>query len=188
MTRRTLLWAALALLGIAATATLAWSASQIAGQRIGLDSEPLSVASGLAPAHTAASRHEPQRHARVRRSGQTDRTAAAPSTPAPASGSNLSMPSSGPTGAGGSGAAVSPGQDATAASSAPAHPSGVSSAPTASSDPASGSSAPSGTSAAAGAPSRSSGPHDENGGGSGGSAGAAAGGGGSGGSAGHRDD
>ena len=49
MRSRTVLWTIAALLGIAATATLAWTASQIAGQRIGLASEPLSVASGLAP-------------------------------------------------------------------------------------------------------------------------------------------
>lgn len=49
MTRRTVLWAALALLGIAASAALAWTASQLASQRIGLSSEPLSVAAGLAP-------------------------------------------------------------------------------------------------------------------------------------------
>jgi uncharacterized membrane protein YgcG len=50
MSHRTFIWAAAALFGIVATATIAWSASQIAGQRIGLSSEPLSVASGLVPA------------------------------------------------------------------------------------------------------------------------------------------
>jgi uncharacterized membrane protein YgcG len=49
MTRRATLWAAIALLGIAASAALAWSASQLASQRIGLSSAPLSVAAGLAP-------------------------------------------------------------------------------------------------------------------------------------------
>jgi hypothetical protein len=51
MTRRSVMWAAAALLGIVATAAIAWTASQIAGQRIGISSEPLSVANHLAPAH-----------------------------------------------------------------------------------------------------------------------------------------
>jgi hypothetical protein len=50
MNRRTILWVLAALMGIVATATVAWSASQLATQRIGLSSEPLSVAGGLAPA------------------------------------------------------------------------------------------------------------------------------------------
>jgi len=40
-----------ALLGIAVTAALTWSISQLAGQRIGLSSEPLSMIHGLAPPH-----------------------------------------------------------------------------------------------------------------------------------------
>jgi hypothetical protein len=56
MNQRTLLWAAAALLGIIATAAIAWTASQIAGQRIGISSEPLSVANHLAPRHTPAPR------------------------------------------------------------------------------------------------------------------------------------
>lgn len=68
MTRRTILWGFVALLGIAATATLAWTASQIAGQRIGLSSEPLSIASGLAPSSaTSGHAHPDQRHALPRR-------------------------------------------------------------------------------------------------------------------------
>jgi hypothetical protein len=54
MTRRSILTAAVAVLGLALSAALAWSASQLAGQRIGLASEPLSVAQGLAPHHRAA--------------------------------------------------------------------------------------------------------------------------------------
>jgi hypothetical protein len=54
MTRRSLLTAAVAVLGLALSAALAWSASQLAGQRIGLASEPLSVQQGLAPHHPTA--------------------------------------------------------------------------------------------------------------------------------------
>src|SRR5690348_3249312 len=48
---------AAALLGIAATATVAWSASQLAATRVGLAGDPLSVTSGLAPASTAVTTH-----------------------------------------------------------------------------------------------------------------------------------
>jgi hypothetical protein len=60
MTRRSVMWAAAALLGIVATAAIAWTASQIAGQRIGISSEPLSVANHLAPSHRPA-RAKPRR-------------------------------------------------------------------------------------------------------------------------------
>ena len=53
VTRQGLLWALAALLGIAVTAALTWSVSQLAGQRIGLSSQPLSVIHGLAQAHAA---------------------------------------------------------------------------------------------------------------------------------------
>lgn len=55
MTRKTLIWTSAALLGIVLTAALAWSASQLAGQRIGLSSEPLSALGSLAP--PPAARH-----------------------------------------------------------------------------------------------------------------------------------
>jgi hypothetical protein len=48
--------AAAALFGIVVTAAVAWLASQLAGQRIGLTDEPLSVASGLTPARHDATR------------------------------------------------------------------------------------------------------------------------------------
>jgi hypothetical protein len=51
LTRRRVLWAVAALLGIAVTAALTWSISQLTGQRIGLSSEPLSMIHGLAPPH-----------------------------------------------------------------------------------------------------------------------------------------
>src|SRR5664279_4979415 len=59
MTRRSLLTAAVAVLGLALSAALAWSASQLAGQRIGLASEPLAVTQGLAPHHRAGSVPKP---------------------------------------------------------------------------------------------------------------------------------
>jgi len=49
LTRRGFLWAFAAMLGIAVTAALTWSVSRLAGQRIGLSSEPASVIHGLAP-------------------------------------------------------------------------------------------------------------------------------------------
>lgn len=49
MTRRTALTAVLAVLGIALSAALAWATSQLAGQRIGLSGEPISMAGALAP-------------------------------------------------------------------------------------------------------------------------------------------
>ena len=55
MTRKTLIWTSAALLSIVLTAALAWSASQLAGQRIGLSSEPLSALGSLAP--PPAARH-----------------------------------------------------------------------------------------------------------------------------------
>ena len=64
MTRRTLIWTSAALLGIVLTAALAWSASQLAGQRIGLSSEPLSALGRLAPppsaGHTAPAGSPPR--------------------------------------------------------------------------------------------------------------------------------
>ncbi len=62
MTRRSVLTILAALLGIVATAAIAWSASLLAGQRIGLASEPFSVTSHLAPAPEPA---EPKPQARV---------------------------------------------------------------------------------------------------------------------------
>ena len=57
MARNTVIWLSAALLGIVLTAALAWSASQLAGQWIGLSSEPLSALGRLAPppptGHTA---------------------------------------------------------------------------------------------------------------------------------------
>ena len=52
ITRRGVLWAAGALLGIAVTAALTWSVSRLSGQRIGLSSQPLSAIRALAPPPT----------------------------------------------------------------------------------------------------------------------------------------
>jgi hypothetical protein len=46
-----------AVLGIAVSAALAWEASQLAGQRVGLASEPLSVANYLSPATRSTRPH-----------------------------------------------------------------------------------------------------------------------------------
>jgi|SRR6516225_1434314 hypothetical protein len=64
-----MLWAAVAVLGIVATATVAWGASQLATPGIGLSSEPPSVVSGLAPAAATTPAHPhghaaPPRHSR----------------------------------------------------------------------------------------------------------------------------
>ncbi len=56
MSRRAIMSVLAALLGIAAAAAVAWAGSQLSAQRIGLAAEPLSVASGLAPATTSPGR------------------------------------------------------------------------------------------------------------------------------------
>jgi hypothetical protein len=53
---RAILWTCGALLGIVATAAVAWAASQLTGQHVGLSSEPLSVVTGLAPATSVPAR------------------------------------------------------------------------------------------------------------------------------------
>ncbi len=49
MSRQGVIWSTAAVLGIVCAAALAWAALQLAGQHIGLASEPLSVARSLAP-------------------------------------------------------------------------------------------------------------------------------------------
>ena len=68
MTRRTTLWLIAALLGIVASAAVAWTASQLAGQRIGLSSAPPSVVRGLAPARPAGAMHSLHGHSTLRSS------------------------------------------------------------------------------------------------------------------------
>jgi hypothetical protein len=78
VTNRGLLWTAAAIGGIVLTAALAWSASLLAGQRIGLASEPVSVSAGLAPrALGRASPHAPRRGQPVR-AARVHRAAPAP--------------------------------------------------------------------------------------------------------------
>lgn len=85
MTRRATLWAAIALLGIAASAALAWSASQLASQRIGLSSAPLSVAAALAPPASPRKRAVPRRgQGRSQTRPSKPPGVAAPSTVSPA--------------------------------------------------------------------------------------------------------
>lgn len=86
MARQAALWIALALLGIVATAGVAWFASGLAGPRIGLSSEPLSVAAGLAPGstHAVSPRAKPPPHPGVARPGGS-------ATPAP-----VTLPSTSP--------------------------------------------------------------------------------------------
>ena len=88
VTRRGLLWAVAALLGIAVTASLTWSVSRLAAEHIGLSSEPVSVIQALAPPRTqphprpvASSEHSNTIAAR----GNSTATIALPSTPQPAS-------------------------------------------------------------------------------------------------------
>jgi hypothetical protein len=76
MTRRTALWLIAALLGILASAAVAWTASRLAGQRIGLSSAPLSVSRGLAPAGAT------ERRSTTPGSVRSDRRPAGKSTPA----------------------------------------------------------------------------------------------------------
>lgn len=80
MMRRTVLWIALAVLGIAMSAAIAWSASRLASQRIGLSSAPVSVTAGLAPPPPAA------------RQPSTERKRAKPSHSTPAAGSGSGSP------------------------------------------------------------------------------------------------
>jgi hypothetical protein len=84
---RGILWTCGALLGIVATAAVAWSASQLAGQQIGLSSEPLSVVSRLAPpAAPPAPRRAlaPHRAARPRQHRPAPRAAIPAAAPAQA--------------------------------------------------------------------------------------------------------
>ena len=57
MTQRTILWMIAAAMGIFASAAVAWAASQLAGQRIGLSSAPPSVVRGLAPPSPSSEMH-----------------------------------------------------------------------------------------------------------------------------------
>ena len=49
MTRRALLWAVAALLGLAVTAAMTWSVSRLTREHIGLSAEPRTMLNGLAP-------------------------------------------------------------------------------------------------------------------------------------------
>jgi hypothetical protein len=79
LTRRGFAYAILAMLGIAVTAALTWSVSRLAGQRIGLQSVPVSVIHGLAPQTAGvAVMQQPPAHPRPIRSHDLERIAAHP--------------------------------------------------------------------------------------------------------------
>lgn len=85
MTRRSVATALAAVLGIAVSAALAFAASQLAGQRVGLSSEPLSVASALSPRARStparpATRHSDDRTRPAHRHPAATRTRAASSS------------------------------------------------------------------------------------------------------------
>jgi hypothetical protein len=133
ITQRNLMWSAAALLGIAATAAIAWAASQLARQPIGLSSDPISVANGLAPAlprdshpaHPAAlapvgtAAHPRERERRDRHHARV-LPPPAPSSPATATTVITSAWTSAPAAAGSSATAASPAAGSTAAAPPPA--------------------------------------------------------------------
>src|SRR5665811_1152655 len=93
--RQTLLWTAAALLGIVATAVVAWSASQLTGQRIGLGSEPLSAVTQLVPnvqAPSASERPVAQGPARSRARAAPTTGSHSTTTSAPASSGSSGVP------------------------------------------------------------------------------------------------
>jgi hypothetical protein len=114
MTRRALLWAVAALLGLAVTAALTWSVSRLTRERIGLSSEPPSVVHGLAPSHllppgrapgTGGSRPGQPRPPTGSGSGQIQTTApsATPAPPLPPANPHPAPAGHGDDGGGGSG-------------------------------------------------------------------------------------
>jgi cell envelope opacity-associated protein A len=80
MSRQTTIWTLAALLGIVLTAGITWATSQLTSQRIGISSEPISAASGLAP--RAVERRTQRRT--VTHKAKAHKTTTAPlATPAP---------------------------------------------------------------------------------------------------------
>jgi hypothetical protein len=124
--RQTLLWVAAALLGIVATATVAWSASRLAATNVGLAGAPVSVISGLAPTPTTTPRRTllaaPKRHKPAHNPHHvpTQTAPAASSAPAP------TLPTTTPPASSSAPRAVSPAPAATATQASPSTtPSGV---------------------------------------------------------------
>jgi hypothetical protein len=106
MNRHALLWVVAAAFGIALAAVITWSASQIAGQKIGLASAPLSVQHGLAPdtrSTRPVNRHQIARHParRPAPAATAPPTATTPSAPAtaaaPAAGATSTATGAAPT-------------------------------------------------------------------------------------------
>src|SRR5579884_4180384 len=67
MIRQGVFWSTIALLGIVCAAAVAWSASRLAGQHIGLAAAPFSVARGLAPRDPEGTERSNVSHAALRR-------------------------------------------------------------------------------------------------------------------------
>lgn len=87
--RTTLRWIALALAGLVIAAGASVAASRLAGQRIGLASEPITAGEELAPRQDRPAATRPRRHAEDHPSTtpqRTVRTAPAPTVVAPSSG------------------------------------------------------------------------------------------------------
>jgi hypothetical protein len=80
MTRQGFFWSVAALLGIVCAAAVAWSASLLAGQHIGLSAVPLSAAGRLAPA--AVRTHERGHTGHVHNGRQAPHPAASAAQPA----------------------------------------------------------------------------------------------------------
>lgn len=92
MSRHTTIWALAALLGIVLTAAITWGTSQLTSQRIGISSEPISAASGLAPRQL-----EPRATRRTgRRPSKRTHTQTTSAPPAPAA-SPAPAPATAPT-------------------------------------------------------------------------------------------
>jgi hypothetical protein len=92
--RRVRLWPLAAVLGLVLAVVIAWAASQLTGQRIGLSSDPLSITRGLAPAPHAGPRRRPARRDRSG-TGRTETPTVARGTPASVASTGTVAPGAG---------------------------------------------------------------------------------------------
>lgn len=100
----TLGWIALALAGLAVSAGASLAASRLAGQRIGLDSEPIQAGDRLAPRRAGRTEDRPEavrRPAAKQRTPTTMTTGSSPVYPPPSTSGPSSGSRSTTTGAGG---------------------------------------------------------------------------------------
>lgn len=100
----TLGWIALALAGLAVSAGASLAASRLAGQRIGLDSEPIQAGDRLAPRRAGRTEDRPEavrRPAAKQRTPTTTTTGSSPVYPPPSTSGPSSGSRSTTTGAGG---------------------------------------------------------------------------------------